>query len=233
MTDVIGNISLSWYAWSGVSFLAGIVSFFSPCVVPLIPAYFSFILGSSVHELEKGKGHLVRSVILMCCGFTIVFITLGATATGIGKFFSSHMSFFRLLAGIIMLVFALETLELTHIFSFHKGFFSPEFKKKPTGLGAIIFGAVLGVSWTPCVGPILGAILTMAATQETVAKGILLLLLYSLGLSVPMIIFAVFFSAMKKFQRFMIVHSRKIKIFAGSILLLFAFYLLSRGKTWM
>ncbi|HPO51750.1 MAG TPA: cytochrome c biogenesis CcdA family protein [bacterium] len=232
MAELIGNINVSWYAWVGVSFLAGIISFFSPCVLPLIPAYFSFILGSSVYEPEKSKGHLIRSVILMCCGFTIVFVTLGASATGIGRFLASHMSFFKLLAGIIMLVFALETLELTHIFSFHKGF-SPEFRKKPVGLNAIIFGVVLGISWTPCVGPILGAILTMAATQETVAKGILLLFVYSLGLSVPLIIFAVFFSQMKKFQKFMIVHARKIRIVAGSVLLLFAFYLLSRGRVWM
>ncbi|MGC8805418.1 MAG: cytochrome c biogenesis CcdA family protein, partial [Candidatus Ratteibacteria bacterium] len=190
MADLIGNINLSWYAWSVLSFLGGIVSFFSPCVAPLIPAYFSFILGSSVVELEKGKGHLVRSVIMMCCGFTIIFVALGASASGIGKFLASHISFFRLLAGIAMLIFSLETLELTHIFSYHKGF-SPEFKKRPTGLNAVIFGVVLGISWTPCVGPILGAILTMAATQKTVAKGIGLLFVYSLGLSVPLIIFAV------------------------------------------
>lgn len=216
-----GNLGLP------LSFLGGIISFFSPCILPLIPAYFSFLLGSSVEAMEKGKKTLYLSILLLCIGFTIVFVILGASATTLGRFLAFHLKYFRIIAGIVMLVFALETLELTHLFSLHKGF-SPEFKKKPSGFGGIIFGASLGIAWTPCVGPILGAILTMASVQETVLKGMVMLFFYSLGLSVPFFVFAIFFQSQRKFQRFMMQHARKIRIFAGIILLWFAFYLLSK-----
>lgn len=210
-----------------LSFIGGIISFFSPCILPLIPAYFSFLLGSSIEEIGRNKKTLYLSILFLCLGFTIVFVILGASATSLGRFLASHLKYFRTIAGIVMLVFALETLELTHLFSFHKGF-SPEFKKKPTGFWGIIFGASLGIAWTPCVGPILGAILTMASVQETVFKGVLMLLFYSIGLSVPFFVFAVFFQSQRKFQKFMMQHARKIKILAGVILLWFAFYLLSK-----
>lgn len=211
-----------------LSFLGGAVSFFSPCIFPLIPAYFSFLVNSSIEGIVKGKKSLYISVLFLCLGFTIIFVILGASATAMGRFLSLHLKYFRIFAGVIMLVFALEILELTHIFSLHKGF-SPQFKKVHTAYGAIIFGAGLAIAWTPCVGPVLGAILTMASTQETLTKGIIMLLFYSLGLSIPFFVFAVFFSAHRKFQSFMLRHSKRLKFVAGSILLIFAFYLLSRG----
>ncbi len=164
----------------------------------------------------------------LCTGFTIVFVILGASATAAGRFLALHLKYFKIVAGLIMLIFALETLELTHILSLHRGF-SPQFKRKPVGFGALIFGAGLAIVWTPCVGPVLGAILTMASIQETLAKGIIMLLLYSIGLSVPFFVFAVFITAHKKFHVFIQKHAKKIRIFAGIILLLFAFYLFSKG----
>lgn len=212
-----------------LSFLAGIVSFFSPCIIPLVPAYFSFLVGSSIDEATgKGKKNLYIAVFFLCLGFTIIFVMLGASATVIGRFLALHLKYFKIVAGIIMLVFALEILELTHIFSLHKGF-SPRFRNRPAGFGAVIFGAGLAVAWTPCVGPVLGAILTMASTQETLAKGTLMLFLYSIGLSIPFFVLAVFFSAHKKLNLFMQKHTKKARIFAGIVLLLFVFYLFSRG----
>ncbi|MCM8763806.1 MAG: cytochrome c biogenesis CcdA family protein [Candidatus Omnitrophica bacterium] len=227
MVEILENFVSGLHAALFISFLGGVISFFSPCILPLVPAYFSFILGSTLDGIKEKKNSLV-SILLLCAGFTLVFVILGASATSLGRFLSYHLKYFRILAGIIMLVFSLETLELTHIFSMHRGF-SPEFKKKPSGFGAIAFGAALGISWTPCVGPILGAILTVASTQETVKKGILMLLFYSLGLSIPFFVFATFFSSYRKFQSFMMLHTRIAQIFAGVILLLFSFYLLSRG----
>jgi len=224
MEKMLENISFNGFGLF-VSFLGGLISFFSPCILPLIPAYFSFLLGSSIEDIEKGKKHLYVSVAFLCLGFTIVFVLLGSSATGIGKFLSSHISFFRIVAGIVILVFALEALELIKIFRFHTSISLP-FNKAPAGLNAIFFGAALGISWTPCVGYILGAILTMASTQETVAKGTLMLFLYSAGLSIPFFLFAIFFKKLRKFQNLIMVHSRKIKIFAGVVLLIFAFYLL-------
>ncbi|MCM8822022.1 MAG: cytochrome c biogenesis CcdA family protein [Candidatus Omnitrophica bacterium] len=228
MIETLENFASGLYAGFLVSFLAGIFSFFSPCILPLVPAYFSFILGSTLDRIKDKKKSLVSSILLFCAGFTLVFVVLGASATSLGRFLAFHLKYFRMLAGIIMLVFSLETLELTHLFSIHKGF-SPEFRRKPSGSGAIVFGAALGISWTPCVGPVLGAILTMASTQETVAKGVLMLLFYSIGLSIPFFVFATFFSSYRKSQSFMMLHAKIVRMFAGVILLLFSFYLLSRG----
>ncbi len=206
-------------------FIGGIVSFFSPCILPLIPVYFSFLAGTSIENIFLKKKSLFFSVGLMCLGFTIVFTILGASATSIGKFLIQHISFFRILAGIIMIIFALETLQMTHFFSFSKMIF-PKFTKKPTGLGAVFFGGALGISWTPCVGPILGAILTMAATQKTVIKGTIMLFAYSIGLTIPFFLFAVFLSNLKNLQKNMIKYAKPIRIVAGLILLFFGFYLL-------
>ncbi len=210
-----------------IAFFAGIISFFSPCILPLVPAYFSFLLGSSAERAGRKKEILV-SVAFFCLGFTVFFVLLGTSATGIGRFLAFHLKYFRIFAGLLILFFSLELLELTHFFSTHKGF-SFEFRKKPEGFGSILFGAALAVSWTPCVGPVLGAILTMASTQETVLKGMIMLFFYSTGLALPFIIFAFFLSSLRKFQKMMNVHARKVRIFAGVVLLFFAFYLLSGG----
>ncbi|MCM8814479.1 MAG: cytochrome c biogenesis CcdA family protein [Candidatus Omnitrophica bacterium] len=228
MIEILENTASGLYLAFFVSFLGGIVSFFSPCILPIIPAYFSFILGSTLDGIKRESKFLV-SILLFCAGFTIVFVILGASATSIGRFLAFHLKYFKILAGIIMLFFSLETLELTHFFSIFGGKFSPEFRKKPSGFGAIVFGAVLGISWTPCVGPVLGAILTIASTQDTVSKGILMLLFYSIGLSIPFFVFATFFSSFRKPKSFVVRHTRIVRMFAGIVLLLFSFYLLSRG----
>ncbi|MCM8825448.1 MAG: cytochrome c biogenesis CcdA family protein [Candidatus Omnitrophica bacterium] len=218
MIEILENTASGLYLAFFVSFLGGIVSFFSPCILPIIPAYFSFILGSTLDGIKRESKFLV-SILLFCAGFTIVFVILGASATSIGRFLAFHLKYFKILAGIIMLVFSLETLELTHLFSIHKGL-SPEFRRKPSGSGAIVFGAALGISWTPCVGPVLGAILTIASTQDTVSKGILMLLFYSIGLSIPFFVFATFFSSFRKPKSFVVRHTRIVRMFAGIVLLL-------------
>lgn len=226
MAQILERIAISGEVGLFLSFLAGIVSFFSPCILPLIPAYFSFLAGTSLENINLRKTKLFSSVGLMCLGFTIVFTMLGASATSLGKFLTQHISFFRIIAGAIIIVFALEILQLTHIFSFRRTI-SPEFKKRPIGLGAVLFGAVLGISWTPCVGPILGVILTMASTQKTVAKGTAMLFFYSIGLTLPFFVFAIFLAAQRKLQKSMMKHSNKIRTAAGVVLLFFGFYLLS------
>ncbi len=232
MAQMFEGINLSGGMGLLLSFFAGTVSFFSPCIIPLIPAYFSFLAGSSLESINQKKTHLLFSVGFMCLGFTFVFTAFGASATSIGKFLAEYIRFFRIIAGVIIVVFAVETLQLTHLFSFHTTI-SPEFKKKPTGLRAILFGAVLGISWTPCVGPVLGAILTMASIQKTVAKGTAMLFFYSIGLTVPFLVFAIFLAAQGKLQKSMMKHTRKIRIVAGVVLLFFGFYLLAQGGKWM
>ncbi|MCM8758570.1 MAG: cytochrome c biogenesis protein CcdA [Candidatus Omnitrophica bacterium] len=207
-----------------LSFFAGVVSFFSPCIIPLIPAYFSFLVGSSIEEIKKGKKNLYSAVVLFCLGFTIIFVILGASATTIGRFLALHLKYFKIFAGIIMIIFALETIGLIHIFSRYKGF-SPHYKNTPKGFGAMLFGAGLAIAWTPCVGPVLGAILTMASTQETLAKGVLMLFSYSIGLSIPFFVIAVFLTAHKKFNLVMQKHTKILRIIAGIVLISFALYL--------
>lgn len=224
--QILERIAFSGEVGLLLSFLAGIVSFFSPCILPLIPAYFSFLAGTSLENINMRKTNLFFSVGLMCFGFTIVFTTLGASATSLGRFLTQHISFFRIIAGVIIIVFALETLQIIHIFSFHKAI-SPEFKKRPAGLSAVLFGAVLGISWTPCVGPILGAILTMASTQKTVVKGTAMLFFYSIGLTLPFFVLALFLAVHRKLQKSMMRYSKKIRTATGVVLLFFGFYLLS------
>lgn len=198
----------------GIAFIAGIFSFLSPCVLPLVPGYISYISGISLEELEKGEGHkkvLLRSGFLsvfFVLGFSVVFIAMGASASAIGKLLARHMHLFMRIAGIIIFILGLH---LTGIFRIpvlnYQKKISVE-KVKPGFFGAFVVGLAFAFGWTPCIGPILGGILTMAAAEKTMARGVILLLCYSLGLGIPFIItgFAIgvfmrFFEKYKKFIR--------------------------------
>lgn len=170
-----------------VAFSAGIISFLSPCVLPLIPGYISYISGSTLNELLKKKEINLIPLILFTLGFSIVFIFFGATATFIGKILLNNSIELRIFAGIVIIIFSLQILGLINLkfLNYEKriqsktqqGFFMP-----------ILVGMAFGFGWTPCIGPILGSILVLASTTESLARGIMLLCLYSLGLAIPFIL---------------------------------------------
>ncbi len=196
------------------AFLAGLLSFLSPCVLPLIPSYITYITGLSFADLQaEHPDHAIRrrSVMHALCfviGFTTVFVLLGASATYIGGFLQQHMSTIRKVGGLLIVLFGVH---VTGVVPIHLllGEKRVHLQHKPAGfLGSYLVGIAFAAGWTPCIGPILASILMVAATEETVMKGIVLLLLYSLGLGIPFLLstlamhrFIILFNRFKKFIR--------------------------------
>ena len=170
-----------------IAFGAGLISFLSPCVLPLIPGYISYISGSSLNELIEKKNTNVFPIILFTVGFSIVFITFGAAASFIGQFLLNNSITLRILAGMIIVIFSLHIIGIINLefLNYEKKI---QTNKNKTLLSSIIIGMAFGFGWTPCIGPILGSILSLASMEETINRGILLLLFYSLGLAIPFIL---------------------------------------------
>ena len=201
-----------------IAFGAGFISFLSPCVLPLIPGYLSFISGQSLEEILEKKKIRLFPLILFCFGFSTVFILLGASASFLGQLFLKNSEILRIMAGAIIIIFSLQLIGFINIplLNLDKRF---EARKSSNILFPYIIGLAFGFGWTPCIGPILGSILALAAIEETLWKALILLSLYSLGLAIPFI-FAGYLT-----QKFLIISKnfrRNINIFSkiGGIILL-------------
>lgn len=190
--------------------VAGLLSFLSPCVLPLIPAYFSFITGLTLDELTQGKKEVRKKVILSTlfyvAGFSFIFILFGASASFLGGFASKYSWVVRYLGGSIIIVFGLHLLGIINIkgFNFEKKI---HVKEKPIHLmGVFVIGMAFGAGWSPCIGPLLGSILVVAGNQDTVLQGVSLLAVYSAGLAIPFLIISFFINSiigiMKRTTRF-------------------------------
>lgn len=184
---------------------AGLLSFFSPCVLPLIPAYFSFITGLSLDELTQNKKETRKKVILSTlfyvAGFSFIFILFGASASFIGGLASQYSWVVRYLGGGIILVFGLHLIGIINIkgFNFEKRF---HVKEKPLHLmGTFVIGMAFGAGWSPCIGPLLGTILIVAGNQDTVFEGVCLLAVYSAGLAIPFLIISIFINSIMNFMK--------------------------------
>ena len=166
---------------------AGLISFLSPCVLPLIPGYISYISGSSLNELIEKKNINLIPIILFTAGFSIVFIILGAASTFLGQVLLQNSYELRIAAGLIIILLSLHIIGLIKIkfLNFEKRF---DAKTTTNFYSPILIGMAFAFGWTPCIGPILGSILVLAATEENINKGILLLASYSLGLALPFIL---------------------------------------------
>ena len=182
------------------AFAAGLLSFLSPCVLPLIPAYFSFITGMGLDELTTDKREIRRKVIVSTlayvAGFSLVFILLGASASFLGGMVSRYSHLIRYVGGGVVLIFGLHLLGVINIkaFQFEK---RVHLKEKPLHLfGTFLIGMAFAAGWTPCIGPMLGSILIVASSQDTVSQGIALLAVYSAGLAIPFILMSVFINSM-------------------------------------
>ena len=207
------------------AFVAGIISFISTCVLPLVPAYISFVSGISIQQLtqEGYKGRALKGVILnsllFVAGFSLIFIGLGASATLVGQFLLSKMDLLAKVAGVIIVIFGLHTAGLFKIsfLNYERRFQS---KKRIGPLGSFAVGLAFAFGWTPCVGPILAGILAIASTQETIGQGIFLLSGYSLGLGIPFILTGVginrFFVILGKLKK----HFRWVEIISGALLVI-------------
>ena len=216
-----------------MAFVAGLISFLSPCVLPLVPGYISFISGVSFAEirekqggtpfLSKEKRIILYNSIFFITGFSMVFILLGATATWIGAFISSKISILTKLAGLLIIFFGI----------YMTGFIRPRFlykearfqiKDKRFGyFGALIIGAAFAFGWTPCIGPILAGILTFAGTLENVNQGVFLLLMYSLGLGLPFLLTAVGINQFWRFFNRIKRHLRLLEVISGILMVVLGF----------
>ena len=170
-----------------VAFGAGLISFLSPCVLPLIPGYIAYISGSSLNELLEKQNINLLPIIFFTLGFSIVFIIFGAAATFLGQLFLDNSYQLRIIAGVVIIIFSLHIIGILKLnfLNFEKRIYS---EKKQGLFSPILVGMAFAFGWTPCIGPILGSILALASTEESINKGILLLLFYSLGLAIPFIL---------------------------------------------
>ena len=170
-----------------VAFGAGLLSFLSPCVLPLIPGYISYVSGQSLQEVIKSKKINPFPLILFCCGFSTVFIIFGASASLLGQLFLQNSEMLRILAGVIIVIFSFQLIGIINIpyLNFEKRFDAKESKNV---FFPYIIGLAFGFGWTPCIGPILGSILALASIEDTLTRAILLLIFYSLGLALPFIL---------------------------------------------
>ena len=170
-----------------IAFGAGLISFLSPCVLPLIPGYISFISGSSLNELLTSKKINIIPLILFTFGFSFVFIMFGAAASYLGQVLLQNSQTLRIIAGLVIIVFSLQLIGIINIgfLNFEKKIYT---KKNNNIWFSFIIGMAFGFGWTPCIGPILGSILALASTEETILKAIILLSFYSLGLAIPFIL---------------------------------------------
>ncbi len=187
------------------AFAAGLLSFLSPCVLPLIPAYFSFITGLSLDELTADNKEVRKKVILSTlayvAGFSFIFILFGASASFLGGLASRYSWAVRYVGGGIILIFGLHLLGIINIksFQFERKF---HFKETPFHLlGTFLIGMAFGAGWSPCIGPMLGSILIVAGSQETILKGVLLLATYSAGMALPFIVISIFINSMLSFMK--------------------------------
>jgi cytochrome c-type biogenesis protein len=211
------------------AFTAGLISFVSPCVLPLIPAYLSFISGVSVEEMKSRdrKSEVLRKVslntILFVLGFSLIFVALGASATFVGDFLLSKLSLFNKIAGAIIMLLGLHLLGVFRIsfLNYEKRFHARSRSLGP--LSSFLLGLAFAFGWTPCIGPILAGILLVASNQDTVTKGIVLLSAYSLGLGIPFFVTAVSFHSFLSVFGWIKKHFRVVEIISGLFLITIGF----------
>jgi len=205
------------------AFVAGLVSFLSPCVLPLVPGYVSLISGVGVEELKAQETAVLRRVMLnsiaFILGFSIVFVILGALSTEVGQIASQYKSVLAQVAGVLVIVFGLHLTGILRIKALYADKRLHNVKGGNTPWGAFVIGFAFAFGWTPCVGPILSGILVIAAAQNSVGKGILLLTVYSLGLAVPFLLTALGIERFMKFYTGFRRHMHVVEVASGALLI--------------
>jgi cytochrome c-type biogenesis protein len=205
------------------AFLAGLVSFLSPCVLPLVPGYVSLISGAGVEQLKTHESQLLRKVMLnsvaFILGFSVVFITLGAVATEVSQMLSRYRSTLAQIAGVVIILFGLHLTGVFKIKALYTDARLHSVKGGSTAWGAFVIGFAFAFGWTPCVGPVLTVILTFAAAQDSITKGVMLLAIYSMGLAVPFLLTALGVERFLKFYSRFRVHMHAIEVASGALLI--------------
>ena len=218
-----------------IALTAGLLSFLSPCVLPLVPSYLSFVTGMNLDELQErtDRTHVIVHSLLFVAGFSIVFIVMGATASFIGVFLAVNQQWIARVGGVLIIVLGLHLLGVLRIAPLMRER-RVHLADKPAGyMGTLAVGAAFGAGWTPCIGPVLGGILTLAGTRETVWSGIGLLSVYSLGLAIPFLLAALaldrFLATFRRFRAWIPWMERE----AGALLVVLGIMLVSGTFTLM
>ena len=203
-----------------VAFGAGLISFLSPCVLPLIPGYISYISGESLGDIVEKQKKVILKTVLFSLGFSLVFISFGATASLIGNILLENSNTLRIIAGIIIIIFSLQLIGILNL-----NFLNQEKRFQTKNYSNNLFfpvlvGAAFGFGWTPCIGPVLGSILTLAAVESSIGKGILLLSFYSLGLAIPFILSGYGISKFLAFSKNFRKNIKIVSVTGGVILLI-------------
>ena len=217
------------------AFVFGIISFISPCVLPIVPGYLSFISGYSFDEMtNSAPSELFKKVtlnsLLFVLGFSVIFIALGASATVVGQFLLQKLNLFSKIAGVIIVIFGLHMIGVFRIkfLNYEKKFHTG---KKIGPLGSFVAGLAFAFGWTPCIGPVLAGILAIAAQQDTIGKGIVLLSVYSLGLGIPFLVTSLsinaFLAFFKKFSRYI----RWVEVAGGVLLVIVGILIMTNNLT--
>ena len=207
-----------------LAFVAGVVSFLSPCVLPLVPGYISMLSGASIEELKAGAGtalvaRIFRNSIAFVVGFSVVFITLGASATAVGRFLVAQRTTFNIVAGITIIIFGLHLTGLVKIpFLYREARVNTGAPRRGL-LGAFVLGFAFAFGWTPCIGPILTGILALAAMRDTVFQGMFLLAIYSAGLAIPFVLTGLGLSQFLKFYSGFRKHLQIVEVLSGVLLI--------------
>jgi cytochrome c-type biogenesis protein len=204
------------------AFAVGFISFVSPCVLPLVPGYLSAVSGLSLAEMksgERGTFRLLLPAIVFCLSFTVVFVALGMTATGLGSTLQDHRRTLEKLAGLVIIALGVFFVLTPFVPRLNKEWRPDALMSRAGSGGPLIAGAAFAVAWTPCIGPTLGSILSAAAVQDTVGEGAILLAFYSLGLAVPFLLTAIAFTRMTTAFRWLRDHYLVITGVSGAILI--------------
>jgi len=217
-----------------LTFLAGLVSFISPCVLPLIPAYISYIIGTTFNEIKtKSKLHALKNSLLFVFGFSLVFVILGAGATALGTALIKNLNIFTKVMGTFIIIFGFIMAEIIRVPFLERNISFLNNNIKARFLSPLLLGLAFGFGWTPCIGPILGSILAFAALEDTIEKGILLLTTYSLGLSIPFIISALMVNQFLKISKILQKYIVRIKKISGYILMFTGILIITGKLQWI
>jgi cytochrome c-type biogenesis protein len=216
-----------------VAFGAGMLSFLSPCVLPLVPAYLSLMSGLSAAELDTERARLLRATLLFVAGFTVVFVALGATASAVGRSLQDHQRGLNQVAGVVVVIMGIVV----------AGLLAPAMLQRerrlhvsPSRLGAFappVMGMAFAFGWSPCIGPVLAGVLTVASTEKTIGRGVLLLVVYSLGLGVPFVASGLAFARLTVVFAWVKRHFRAVNLVAGALLVSFGLLLFFDRVFWI
>ncbi len=205
------------------AFFAGLISFLSPCVLPLVPGYISMISGAGLEELKSPQAQLMRRVMInsigFILGFSVVFVTLGAISSEIGQVAARYKHTLSVVAGVVIIIFGLHLTGIFKIKALYADTRLHGVKAGTTPVGAFVIGFAFAFGWTPCLGPILSAILALASEQDTLVKGVILLGVYSLGLAVPFLLTSLLMERFLKFYSRFRSHMHALEVASGGLLI--------------